>query len=252
MPLPEDIRQEYLRNLGIDSYFPRVKLPHAPSPEACEWPQAWQAAALETAPQAQSRAAAMPENPPPQKPVPPRQAAMPARQPAAPEQATEELRDAEARPEATAEAVHLQALCIRVNGNLAIINVLPYLGQGQLGNAQRSLLHNLLAAAGIGTASLDIEAKSFRWPMGSGGHVDNTREAAAVALTAYLEQKQADWQFRQLLVMGELAIRQLFAESDVIMPGQAWQCFCTRSLDECLQQPGLKRELWPVLRQLSR
>ena len=42
MPLAEDVRQEYLQEMGIDSYYPRLKLPGAPESSQVEWPESWQ------------------------------------------------------------------------------------------------------------------------------------------------------------------------------------------------------------------
>ena len=74
---------------------------------------------------------------------------------------------------------------------------------------------------------------------------------------AYLQQKLADWQFGNLLVMGEQTITEMFAtEHDdeqvvVNIEEQDWQTYYTRSLDELLQRPVLKKELWQVIRKLK-
>ena len=87
--------------------------------------------------------------------------------------------------------------------------------------------------------------------------MDNSKNAAVSALMAYLQQKLADWQFCNLLVMGEQTITEMFAaENDdeqalVNIEDQDWQTYYTRSLDELLQRPVLKKELWQVIRKLK-
>jgi hypothetical protein len=96
-----------------------------------------------------------------------------------------------------------------------------------------------------------------------------------------------DWQFKNLLVMGEQVVTGLFVAPDEAnsdgdngdkqnlgpsldpdMSGsdptkdsghavsrtkfesQAWQTFYTRSLDEILQTPFLKKEIWSITRKI--
>jgi len=188
---------------------------------------------------------------------------------------------------ANVEDIRLQLLCIRVNENLAVLNAIPHFGPGQLSRQHMALLQNMLHASGIDTQSLLIDEKPFHWPMVQGEHVDNSKSAAATALIAFLQQKLVDWQFKSLLVMGEQVVTGLFvapqegvsdtgdgnkqdqelsldpdtsaseAQKDSVqatnhpkMETQAWQTFYTRSLDEILQTPFLKKEIWSITRKI--
>ena len=64
------------------------------------------------------------------------------------------------------------------------------------------------------TQDLLIDEKPFHWPMVQGEHVDNSKSAAATALIAFLQQKLVDWQFKNLLVMGEQVVTGLFVAPD--------------------------------------
>ena len=133
---------------------------------------------------------------------------------------------------------------------------MPHMGPGRLSAGHRALLFNLLAACGVDGADIQVEDKAFCWPMVTGLHVDNSRRAAAAALTAYLQQKRADWGFSNLLVLGEEVVKRLYTpdESDAAggpsLDSGNWRPVYTRSLDEMLQRPALKKEAWVQLRTL--
>ncbi len=164
-------------------------------------------------------------------------------------------------PRAEREEIRLQFLCVRINPDLAVLNVMPHLGPQHLAQAHRNLLAGMLRSMSISHEHMQVDDKPFRWPMVQGGHVDNSRAAAAIALKAFLEQKHADWQFKSLLVMGETAVQSLF-QTDAEDAGESssnrstletgqWQTIYCRSLDEYLQYPQLKKEVWSLLRKLS-
>ena len=311
MSLPEDLRQEYLETLGIVSYFPRFILPAAPHPQACEWPESWtqaqpaqkdaipdypdegQSAASETARVINQDVQV---SPPPAPPSPQVRLKPDSNRPATSVQSAEkETSSAQAEISTTpsskrkvaVEDVRLQLLCIRVNDNLAVLNAMPHFGSGQLSRQHLALLHNMLQASGMDTQDLLIDEKPFHWPMVQGEHVDNSKSAAATALIAFLQQKLVDWQFRNLLVMGEQVVTGLFVAADEAnsdsdngdkqnlgpsldsdtwasdsrkdsdhaasrpkIESQEWQTFYTRSLDEILQTPFLKKEIWSITRKI--
>ncbi len=301
MSLPEDLRQEYLETLGIVSYFPRFILPAAPHPQACEWPESWtqaqpaqkdaipdypdegQSAASETARVInQDVQVSSPPAPPS-----PQVRLKPDSTPPATSAQVETSTTPSSKRKVAVEDVRLQLLCIRVNDNLAVLNAMPHFGPGQLSRQHLALLHNMLQASGMDTQDLLIDEKPFHWPMVQGEYVDNSKSAAATALIAFLQQKLVDWQFKNLLVMGEQVVTGLFVAPDeansdgdngdkqnlgpsldpdmsasdptkdsghaVSRPkfeSQAWQTFYTRSLDEILQTPFLKKEIWSITRKI--
>ena len=241
LSLPEKTRQEYLQAMGIAVYLPRVNLPGAPETRL---------SATET----EVAAPPEPEEPqsPPAKQVPEKPDLVPAPA-AAPRAVAAEEAPPEKEPPKPDE-FRLQLVCIQAGDHLAIINVMPHLGPGQLSGRHGSLLENILKSSGISSDALNVESKPFQWPMMQGADSDNSRPAAAKALMAYLQQKRADWNFSTLLVMGEQAIRQVFEEmEDEDIPNlqsQEWQTHFCRSLDELLHNPPLKKELLEILKSL--
>lgn len=257
--------------MGIASYFPRFVLPGAPVSKACEWPEGWKRedVALEQR---------QPGETPDTQPSEERTGAVEevavgkvdekARPREVPAAETVSDVSVESRADVVrtfpADEIRFQLACIRVNDALAIINAMPHLGPQQLSGQHRSLLENLLRAAGIECAEMRVEDKPFRWPLMEGEHVEKSRTAAAAALTAYLEQKLADWQFTHLLVMGEHLITHVFSNDDSeekkseekkgerapTLDEQRWKTGYTRSLDEILNRPVLKREVWKDIRTL--
>jgi len=301
LSLPEDLRQEYLETLGIVSYFPRFILPAAPHPQACEWPESWtqaqpaqkdaipdypdegQSAASETARVINQDVQVSPPPAPPS----PQVRLKPDSTPPATSAQVETSTTPSSKRKVAVEDVRLQLLCIRVNDNLAVLNAMPHFGPGQLSRQHLALLHNMLQASGMDTQDLLIDEKPFHWPMVQGEYVDNSKSAAAIALIAFLQQKLVDWQFKNLLVMGEQVVTGLFVAPDEAnsdgdngdkqnlgpslgldtsasdptkdsghaasrpkFESQAWQTFYTRSLDEILQTPFLKKEIWSITRKI--
>jgi hypothetical protein len=271
LPLPEDLRQEYLQVLGITSYYPRLKLPGAPESVLVPWPQSWQRISQEVTQQGSNDGNDEKGlESPSVKQAPSRPTIHEISTPAstvrsASDNATGKEGDtSDIETEHTSspgvnkphEEYRLQLVCIRVNETLAILNAMPHLGPRQLPARHLNLLQNLLKVAGISHENLLVEEKPFHWPMVQGQQVDNSKNAAASALMAYLQQKLADWQFGNLLVMGEQTITEMFApehdeQAVVNIEEQDWQTYYTRSLDELLQRPVLKKELWQVIRKLK-
>ena len=288
MPLPEDLRQEYLQVMGIASYFPRLKLPGAPDSVQVQWPQSWQLATLTAQPD--SNAGKMLEEPEiKQAPNNGTTTSAPPVRPAHVLTTGKKLEPSATETEPTGntgvkprqEEYRLQLACIRVNESLAILNAMPHIGPRALPVRHLNLLQNLLKVSGISHENLLVEEKPFHWPMVQGQQMDNSKYAAASALMAYLEQKLTDWQFSTLLVMGEQTITEVFAAEKeeegegeeekeeeeegeqgkdtregekptvIDIDSQAWQTLYTRSLDELLQRPALKKELWKVFRKLN-
>ena len=287
LSLPEDLRQEYLHALGIDSYFPRVHLPGAPESTACEWPRSWlealpagddkeegagvnalQPDSTEHLAHRSTAEAVTPASPsvsnsqnPGQKPVTPAAKPETAKKTGVTTEAEDPSLLTTVGPRAEREEIRLQLLCVRINPDLAVLNVMPHLGPQHLAQAHRNLLAGMLRSMSISHEHMQVDDKPFRWPMVQGGHVDNSRAAAAIALKAFLEQKHADWQFKSLLVMGETAVQSLF-QTDAEDAGESssnrstletgqWQTIYCRSLDEYLQYSQFKKELWSLLRKLS-
>jgi hypothetical protein len=293
LPLAEDVRQEYLQEMGIDSYYPRLKLPSAPESSQVEWPESWQqelnagkAPEESKVSQAPSSAAKtdistpIPATPNPVSPNP--RTPNPITRPSSTFAAGTKREDSDVDAEhvsnpgtkAQPEEYRLQLVCIRVNESLAILNVMPHIGPKSLPVRHLKLLQNLLKVSGIPHESLLVEEKPFHWPMVQGQQIDNSKYAAASALIAYLQQKMSDWQFSKLLVMGEQTITEVFAAEEleiqeiqevqedqktqdekdravIDIESQDWQTYYTRSLDETLQRPVLKKELWQTIRKLK-
>ena len=261
MSLPEDNRQEYLQALGIDSYFPRRSLPGAPESRQCEWPETWHEIEeqAQESPSQESGANPEPEFVP-EMPLPDSQVTTETTSTPTTRKKEEVVEDSTANRESkvkAGEVCRLKLACIKVNPSLAIINAMPHMGQGQLQVQHRHLLANALKASGITAEGIAMDDKPFHWPMMQGEQSDNSRAAAAAALTAYLQQKFTDWQFKTLLIMGEQAVIHVFEENDgdsdntASLEGHGWSCVFTRSLDEIFHNPLLKKELRAVLKSIK-
>lgn len=261
MSISEAQRQSYLETMGIHSYFPRFILPGAKESFACAWPEeieplsvvASDASEIDFEQETSSAPVLTEEKPVVASSV--KAAESPARKilfdsetEVKPKPATESKETVQTAPlvnSDSAEEVRFQLAFIRVNEQVCILNQIPYIGLSQLSNTHQTLLINLLKALKLETTNVLFEPMSFSWPMGEGAHFDKTEAAAGLALNSYLEQKHSDGTFKLLLVMGEMSAK--FIDSD-----QAdWQVVCTRSLDEMLAMPQIKRDVWSQLRTLS-
>lgn len=238
--MEERLRQEYLRRLGIQSYFARLPLPGA-APSISFPPVVTEPAAMPT-----DTMTAEPEQKQPGK----------AR--------IAELRtevkvaevDSSAGPPATRdrsqqytqEEVRFQMAFIRVNDELLALVLLPHVQDtSTLNTAQKALFSNLCRALNQPLQALDYGIKAFRWPFSEASFMDKSEAAARAALNTYLSQLLEDVGFSHLLLLGT-NIAHLLTEFQQQLDGSFVVC---RSLDEMLKMPSLKAETWKTLKKLA-
>ena len=157
--------------------------------------------------------------------------------------------------------IRFQFAFIRISDKLCILNQIPYVGiKQQLSTGHKNLLLNILRAFQLNTENPGFDAMTFRWPLVEGEHVDKSEGAARSALNSYLEQQMAEKDSRLLLIMGSLAARYTLPEEAQgelesgtfhQLNNQVWKVAKTRSLDEILSMPQVKKEVWQQLLSLN-
>ena len=264
-PLNEIQRQAYLKAMGIESYFPRLVLPGAPESRQCDWPEEYPRQSPEHNSQTKISvtADATPRAEGKEKTaqgVPEPMGGQPLEKPAAKAPTARESGQTVQESGQTVQEIRFQLAFIRVDDQLCVLNQLPHVGRNQLSPGHRQLLHNLLRSRGISVSAGDIEGEIYRWPYME-GLVDKGADAARQGLHSYLQQKLSDRPFSTLLVMGALIVPYLYAQEQAGYPehgvldkgpARTWRILTTKSLDELLRFPALKREVWEHLRPLSR
>ncbi len=229
--MDEITRQEYLRSMGIQSYFPRYVLPAAKNSDQCEWPEILnhdvkvkvELKKLITS-ELPVTSANSPEN---------IQKA---------EIKTELKKAARSEKGAEIEEVRFQLVIIHVNEEVLVLISQPYMhASNSLSAVQKQLFVNIFNALYIDPINLNLEIKPFRWPFSEALHIEKDGQAAKASLGAYLEQLKAKYSFNRLILMGEKIAQ--FVEA-----GDKHELTICRSLDEMLKMPQFKREVWLQLK----
>ncbi len=229
--MDEITRQEYLRSMGVQSYFPRYALPAAKQSEQCEWPEILNhdlkvkvelKIPITSEPPVSS--ANTPEN-------------------VQKAEIKTELKKAPKSGKGTGlEEVRFQLLIIHVNEELLVLISQPYMhASNSLSAVQKQLFINIFNALYIDSVNLNLEIKPFRWPFSEASHIEKDGQAAKASLGAYLEQLKAKYSFNSLILMGEKIAQ--FVEAD-----NKHELTICRSLDEMLKMPQFKREVWLQLK----
>tara|TARA_R110000772_G_scaffold195602_3_gene306290 strand:+ start:427 stop:1197 length:771 start_codon:yes stop_codon:yes gene_type:complete len=248
--MDEITRQEYLRNMGIQSYFPRYVLPGSLSTEQCEWPELAEPdsglterpaeaefsslkAELKTAQKTEQQTAHKSELKP----------GLPLRP--GPQEIVEPVSDENAvssHVEADNNEIRFQLAFIQVNDAMLALILLPHVrASNSLSQVHKQLFSNICTALNQQIVDLNFGIKPFSWPFGESIHMDKSEAAAKTALGAYLAQLRDVFKYRHLMVMGENMLRLVTAEADC-------EITVCRSLDEMLKMPQLKREVWQQLK----
>lgn len=258
MTLTEIQRQEYLQIMGVQSYFPRYILPGALESKQCEWP----AELLVDMPNSTSTEKIVETHTKPElEPFAEDNKAKPQHSQDKLDNSDAEKSDNEASKEVDNEfredGARFQLAFIRVTDRLCILNLMPYVGRKQLTAVHQKLLINIIKSLGIAHEDVFFDDLPFRWPFTEGEHVDKSKTAARAALIAFLEQKLTDSKFDHLLVMGEMVMGFVLDEDaeQSLTAGDfhqgeniPWQTAYTRSLDEILNRPQFKKDVWQQLK----
>lgn len=254
-------RQSALQAMGIQSYFPRFRLPGAAPSRQAEVDAAMFGLESEaTARRSGDRsleeilagfedetpvvsAAEAPARP--QRAETSRPAESTAIAPPAPASAAlgPETAVAAAAP---VETPRLKLCCIMAGEGLVLVNEMPLSAGDQLSAAHTRLMAQISLALGVKDAESAARGL-FRWPMLDMPGVDNSAAAALDTLFAYLEELGGGSLPLRLVVMGEMLGETLFGGD---LPVADMAMVRTRNLDQLLRMPAFKRELWQALRQL--
>lgn len=238
--MEERLRQEYLRRLGIQSYFARHPLPGAATSVFIPLVEAAKTA-MPT-----GTVTAVPEQQLPGK------ASFADRRTEAKVDTADSTAGHPVVPartqQQTLDEVRFQLAFIRVSDELLALVLLPHVQDtSTLNPAQKALFSNLCRALNLPLQALDYSIKAFRWPFSEASFMDKSEAAARAALNTYLSQLLEDVGFSHLLLLGT-NIAHLLTEFQQQLDGSFVVC---RSLDEMLKMPSLKAETWKALKKLA-
>ena len=274
----EGLRQGYLRELGIQSYFPRRALPGAkPSPSyvtgrlTVPQPEGGLVTAnvqrlaelIGTSPvvgsaemrpvSARLEPAAVVTPSVPQAPVAPVPAASviaPASGASIPVPAPSPARDVE-------DDTRFAFAYFPINEELAVINELPWAKSAAVSPACRQLLAAILKALSVPCDEKSLTSMVFTWPLAEGPDFDRSAQSARHTLDGFLARRFKLRPVRYLLILAEQSAEFLFpAQFDWRQDGMkrhphhAVDVIVTRSLNAMDAVPDIKRSVWQALQPL--
>lgn len=245
-------RQAYLKEMGIDSYFPRWQQPGAPESVEILW--------RDFAASYQQQSAAGPNaegTPSPSQPLAPPPSVESSQLKALVESAADAASDTQ--PATPAAPLAEQTLAPFVLRYWLADKVLFVEGtESEFPPGSERLLFNLSVA--LGRPLEKTFPDPFRWPLANmpgqkARQVSAARGAALASLQAVLKQKP----FSHIVLLGGVSTQVLFDRDAEALRGQSFQqegidaaLWCTYSLAELLANSLLKRETWRHLMALRR
>lgn len=236
--LSESDRRHYLSAMGIRSWYPRVRLPHAPDPilfdlDETEAPAAPSQAAPERAPEPEARAPAPVATPRPA---------------SAPEANAEANRAPSAVPRAQGAPVPRFVLSLSVVGDYLIADSLAK-GMEQPSPQGQQLLVNILAALGVPPSEVRTH-HVIHWPLFTNPRVDQSIDQARVYVDEKLDQFIRQFEPKRLLSFGAVMPRlQNWEQPQGDYNGLPWVGL--PSIYRMLSDPKQKAVTWNRLRPLA-
>ncbi len=147
-------------------------------------------------------------------------------------------------------------LYFRINEKLAVIDELPHQISGQLNKESLILLKAILAALGQHISNTDLKAELFSWPLDTGYSMKNSPAIeAGKALSGFLQMRQEIDGFDNLLVFAG-QVESLMLNQKNTRPEHDFESdrgyfiTVTSSLHSILAVPTLKRDVWQKLQSL--
>ena len=232
----EQQRQAYLRELGIQCYFPRRALPGAKPPRLFGVSLPVLAAKLPLPPQVSTQS------------HPLETLGIPASGVA--------VRTTAVAPGRTAAAL---LAYFPVSEELAVISELPWAKSAAVSPACRQLLAGMLRAMNVPSDAQTISSMVFTWPLLEGPDMDQGEESARQTLAGFLARRLKLRPVRYLLVLAEQGTDLLFPanfdwpqgrEGLLRHPHFNIEVVLTRSLHAMDAAPELKREVWQAMQPL--
>lgn len=281
----EQLRQAYLRTMGITPVYPRMPVSGAqPSPRydfSCPDFLAVSDSALPGSADGTANSAAAVSTPAAISPTAgarqertraarehlgldsqqqrPASADAGSRSAVAAEQTMAAMAPADAANEAPGEALRFCLEYRRVSANLAVLFEVPLHAQPEMSRQSVQLLENILLALEIRPTQDALTVEKFNWPLLEDLPVAETSARHATqALLGFITMRQQRDSFANLLLFtnqsGQLADLLPAEDGAADYRQEKLACWITRvnSLQEMLSVPAMKREVWQQLQSLRK
>lgn len=146
-----------------------------------------------------------------------------------------------------------------INEELAVINELPWAKSAAVAPSTRQLLASILKAVGVACEEKDLSSMVFSWPMPDMPLEEQGAESARLTLEGFLGRRFKLRPIRNLLVLAEQSASFLFppdfsaAEQGPLFkhPHFDVSVTLTRSLNAMEAVPEIKRVVWQALQPLK-
>mgnify|MGYP006142342955 CR=1 FL=1 len=222
----EITRQEYLKSMGIQSYFPRYVLAAAKESDQCVWLESFKKEnnlKVEFKQTSKKEFLSVPIKA--HKIVDVAQQTVP-----------------NGNKESISKEVRFKIAFIHVNDDILVLIWLPYIHASSSLNAiQKQLFINIFNSLYLEKVELNMEIKPFSWPFSEARHIEKDGNSAKASLAAYLGQLKGKFLFKRFVFLGDKI-------SSFVDAGNNYELTVSRSLDEMLKMPQLKREAWHQLK----
>lgn len=262
MAMNELQRQAYLRELGIQTYFPRRVLPGA-KPSRLFGASVLGEPKMPVSTVLEIVSAAEPVVPAAVVPVVrvehTRQAAMEPAAVPAPSSPPASASVAPVTVPVSAAPPRFAFAYFPVSEELAVINELPWAKSAAVSPACRQLLAGMLRALGMPNDERALTSMVFTWPLLEGPDIDQGEESARQTLAGFLARRLKLRPVRHLLVLAEQSTGYLFPAEFDWQQGRGelqrhplfdMKVVVTRSLNAMDAVPDLKREVWQAMQPL--
>ena len=265
----EQQRQAYLRELGIQCYFPRRALPGAKPPRLFGVSLPVLAAKLPLPPQVSTQSHPLETLGIPASGVAVRTTAVAPGRTAAALLAAVSPTPVGHKPilenvvavaaTAAVAAPRFAFAYFPVSEELAVISELPWAKSAAVSPACRQLLAGMLRAMNVPSDAQAISSMVFTWPLLEGPDMDQGEESARQTLAGFLARRLKLRPVRYLLVLAEQGTDLLFPanfdwpqgrEGLLRHPHFNIEVVLTRSLHAMDAAPELKREVWQAMQPL--
>ncbi|MDP1931388.1 MAG: hypothetical protein Q8L60_08025 [Gammaproteobacteria bacterium] len=274
MAVSERQRQEYLRELGIQSYFPRRALPGAkPSPryatgtlvatesqrQSAETSVEMISALIGTPPAVHAGKVVM-SAPPFASKLAPAESLLqefkitpPVPRASVAGAVTAPVPDSEAR----VEEARFAFAYFPINEDLAVINELPWAKAAAVSPTCRQLLAAILKALSVSCEEKTLTSMVFTWPLDDSPQTDRSAQSARHMLDGFMARRLKLRPVRYLLILAEQSAGYLFPTGFDWQqagmrrhPHHAMDVVVTHSLNAMEAVPDIKRSVWQALQPL--
>ncbi len=260
----EEQRLSYLRQMGYQAYYPRFVLPGAKASPNYQLPERvdpalpeQQSVTSEPTAKVQAVSQGRPAIHIPAKRAKPtvlRESRQAVREGAA----SEVVQPDDVGPASDQLRFNLQYY--RINSQLAVISETPHQLRGKQSRDSTGLLTAILRALvpNFGESDPELRGEAFNWPLAEGIGNDDPRRAAVLALQGFINQRQAQDGFANLLIFTTQLPQLLAGNDDEELAGDkqldSLQCQVTftHSLHSMLAHSILKRDCWLHLQALRK